>query len=159
MIGNVMCNEVKTVPVQKAYDDLLGRTLSQIPCDLSRLIYLASTRDYNTGDYHHAGLSTLFSLDGGKQALESAHRQIFSNLCTTSVKGLVEELEIYLRFSHAGADDVLRAWEELEPYRIAVPMHTDPTAANLFLSNVRFAVAILRRCRRKGQGPQSKQVA
>ena len=154
----MMGNEVKTVPVQKAYDDLLGRTLSQIPCDLSRLIYLASTRDYNTGDYHHAGLSTLFSLDGGKQALESAHRQIFSNLCVTPLKELVEELEIYLRFSHANADDVLRAWQELEPYRIAVPMHADPTATNLFLSNVRFAVAIVRR-RMKTQSLQPKQVA
>ena len=47
---------VKLVPVQAAYDDLLNRSLSKISCDLARLIYLASTRDYNTGTYHHDGL-------------------------------------------------------------------------------------------------------
>ncbi len=39
----------KLVTVQAAYDDFLQRSLSKLPCDLARLIYLASTRDYNTG--------------------------------------------------------------------------------------------------------------
>ena len=48
---------VKPLPVQEAYEDLLQRSLSRIPCDLGRLLYLASTRDYNTGNYHHDGLA------------------------------------------------------------------------------------------------------
>ena len=35
--------------MQQAYDDLQRRSLSKIPGDLARLIYLASTREYNTG--------------------------------------------------------------------------------------------------------------
>jgi len=45
-----MSATVRLVPVQEVYDDLLHRTLSRISCDLGRLIYLASTRDYNTGN-------------------------------------------------------------------------------------------------------------
>ena len=40
---------VTIIPVQEAYDDLLRRTLAKVSCDLGRLIYLASMRDYNTG--------------------------------------------------------------------------------------------------------------
>jgi len=54
-----MSATVRLVPVQEVYDDLLHRTLSRISCDLGRLIYLASTRDYNTGNYYHEGLATL----------------------------------------------------------------------------------------------------
>ena len=52
---------VKPLPVQEAYEDLLQRSLSRIPCDLGRLLYLASTRDYNTGNYHHDGLADRFA--------------------------------------------------------------------------------------------------
>ena len=62
---------VKLVPVQEAYDDLLNRTLSRISCDLGRLIYLASTRDYNTGNYYHEGLASRFSPEVARKALES----------------------------------------------------------------------------------------
>jgi len=55
-----MSAEVKLVPVQEVYDDLVNRTLSRISCDLGRLIYLASTREYNTGNYHHEGLASRF---------------------------------------------------------------------------------------------------
>ncbi len=71
---------VKLVPEQAAYDDLLQRSLSKISCDLARLIYLASTRDYNTGTYHHDGLAARFSPDVAGKALEMAHRQIFYQL-------------------------------------------------------------------------------
>ncbi len=56
-----MSATVKLVPVQDAYDDLLNRSLSRISCELGRLIYLASTRDYNTGNYYHEGLASRFS--------------------------------------------------------------------------------------------------
>src|SRR6516162_11182097 len=63
----------------KAYDDLWQRTLGKIPGDLNRMIYLASTRDYNSGRYHHAGLEATFGYDAVKQALETAHLFFFSS--------------------------------------------------------------------------------
>ena len=75
-----MTATIKLVPVQAAYDDLLQRTLSKITCDLAKLIYLASTRDYNTGTYHHDGLAARFRPEVAGKALEIAHRQIFYQL-------------------------------------------------------------------------------
>ncbi len=140
---------VRLVSVQDAYDDLLQRTLSRIPCDLARLIYLASTRDYNSGMYHHEGLAARFQADIARKALEIAHRQVFYAVSAYSLEELVRELETYLLSSRENPDEFLRAWQKLEPYRVAIPLEANPTIARLFLSNIRLALAILR-FRREG---------
>ena len=134
----------KLVTVQAAYDDFLQRSLSKLPCDLARLIYLASTRDYNTGTYHHDGLASRFSPDTAAKALEIAHRQIFLQLSANSLEELVEQLRIYFESSKEEATEILRMWQKLEPYRIAIPVEVNPAVARLFLSNVRLALAIWR---------------
>jgi hypothetical protein len=135
---------LKLVPEQTAYHDLLQRSLSKISCDLARLIYLASTRDYNTGTYHHDGLAARFNPDVAGKALEMAHRQIFYQLSAYSLERLVEQLQIYLDCSHDSAADVMRIWQKLEPYRVAIPVEVNPAVARLFLSNIRLALAIWR---------------
>jgi hypothetical protein len=139
-----MTATVRLVPVQAAYDDLLQRSLSKISCDLARLIYLASTRDYNTGTYHHEGLAARFRPEVAGKALEIAHRQIFYQLSGCSLEELVEQLQTYLDCSHESAADVLRIWQKLEPYRVAIPVEVNPAVARLFLSNIRLALAIWR---------------
>jgi hypothetical protein len=131
-------------PVQAAYNDLLVRTLSRISCDLARLIYLASTRDYNTGNYYHDGLSARFSAGEASIALEMAHRKVFYDLAACSLEELVQELERYLEASQEDSSEVLRMWQKLEPYRIAIPIEANPTVVRLFLSNVRLALAVWR---------------
>jgi hypothetical protein len=135
--------EVKLVPVQEAYDDLVNRTLLRISCDLGRLIYLASTREYNTGNYHHEGLASRFGPDVARKALETAHRQAFYKVSSFSLEDLVSELETYLGSTKENPQECLRAWQKLEPYRIAVPADVNITVARLFTSNIRLALAIL----------------
>jgi hypothetical protein len=135
---------VRLVPVQTAYDDLLQRSLAKIPCDLGRLIYLASTRDYNTGTYHHDGLAARFRSDVASQALATAHREVFCKLAICSLELLVQQLEVYLNSSSEGPLEVLRIWQKLEPYRVAIPVDANPAVAQLFLSNIRLALAIWR---------------
>lgn len=148
-----MHSTVKLVPVQAAYDDLLQRSLSKISCDLARLIYLASTRDYNTGTYHHDGLASRFSPDVAGKALEIAHRQLFYQLSAYSLEEMVGQLQTYLDCSHESPADVLRIWQKLEPYRVAIPVEVNPAVARLFLSNIRLALAIWRF--RQEQAPQN----
>jgi len=135
---------VRLVPVQEAYEDLLNRTLSRISCDLGRLIYLASTRDYNTGNYYHEGLAGRFSLDVARKALEIAHRKAFYRVSALSLEDLASNLEAYLRSSRENPQVFLRAWQKLEPYRVAIPTEVNLTVAQLFTSNLRLALAILR---------------
>jgi hypothetical protein len=139
-----MNSSAKLVPVQAAYDDLLQRSLSKLSGDLARLVYLASTRDYNSGTYHHDGLAARYRADAAGKALEIAHRQVFYQLAAYPLEKLVEELELYLNSSHESPADVLRIWQKLEPYRIAIPVEVNPAVARLFLSNVRLALAVWR---------------
>jgi hypothetical protein len=147
-----MTSVAKLVPVQAAYDDLLQRSLAKLPGDLARLIYLASTRDYNTGTYHHDGLAARFRPDAASKALEIAHRQIFYRVSSFSLEELVKELELYLNSSHESAVEILRTWQKLEPYRVAVPVEVNPAVARLFLSNVKLALAVWRLRQKASQG-------
>jgi broad-specificity NMP kinase len=134
----------KTVTVERAYDDLLRRSLANIRGDLARLIYLASTRDYNTGKYHHDGLAAHFKSEIACQALEMAHRQIFYQIAARSLEELVGELDLYVNSSRQNRDQVLQVWQKLEPYRVALPVSVDLVVAQLFVSNIKLALAILR---------------
>src|ERR1700730_14273553 len=102
----------KTVNLEQAYDDLLRRSISRIPGDLARFIYLASTRDYNTGKYHHDGLAARFQADAACQALERAHREIFCRLADCSLQELVEELEVYVSSSRQSREEILEVWQK-----------------------------------------------
>jgi hypothetical protein len=140
----LMSNFLHSLNGRGAHEDLEGRTLAGIPCDLARLIYLASTRDYNSGMYHHEGLATRYGLEQAREALAVSHRETFCRLVSLSLEGLVRELESYVRMSHEAPVGFIHAWQELEPYRVAVPMEVDSTMVQLFLSNIKLALEILR---------------
>lgn len=131
-------------PMQTAFEDLFSRTLSRIPNHIGRLIYLASTRDYNSGTYQHEGLAARFSPADANRALKAAHHQVFEQLAALSLEELVKELGEYIKTSDEAEGEFLKAWRELEPYRVAIPMDVDPTTAQLLLSNVRVALEVLR---------------
>jgi hypothetical protein len=138
-----MSNSVHLVAMQNARDDLEFRTLSGIRCDLARLIYLASTRDYNSGAYHHEGLAGRFGVNQAREALQTSHRNIFRRLVSLSLEELVAELEIYVNISRETPQGLIHAWRELEPYRVAIPMEMDSTMVQLFLSNIKLALEVL----------------
>ncbi len=138
-----MSDLAKLVSMNNAYDDLLRRTLSGLSTDLARLIYLASTRDYNSGMYHHEGLAVRYGPEPARVALKCAHKDIFCKLVALPLEGLVSELEIYVRMSRETPAGFIHAWQELEPYRVAVPMEVDSTMVQLFLSNIRLALEVL----------------
>jgi hypothetical protein len=142
----------KTMTVEQAYDDLSRRSLSRIDGDLARLIYLASTRDYNTGKYHHDGLAARFQDEIAGRALELAHREIFFQIAARSLEDLVHQVEVYVSSSPQGREEVLHVWQKLEPYRVALPVDVNIAVAQLFISNIKLALAILRRrCHRQEQ--------
>ena len=136
--------------VEEAYDDLSRRTLSRISGDLARLIYLASTRDYNTGEYRHDGLAARFRAEIACNALELAHRQVFYRSAGHSLEELVREVELYVSASQQSREEILQVWQKLEPYRVALPVNVNVALAQLLVSNIKLALAILRRGQRPG---------
>jgi len=142
--------------VQQATDDLRCRTLAEIPRVLDRLIYLASTRDYNTGLYYHDGLASRFGQEVACEALADCHREAFRALVGASLQDLVNQMQGYMDSTHTRATDFLTAWRKLEPYRVAVPVETDPLLADFLFSNFKIALAILEaRLNRPPAGPSA----
>src|SRR5260370_62510 len=73
----------RNIDIEPAVTDLRNRTLSRLPGDFSRLVYLASSRDCNTGQYYHAALTFHFSSTGASKAIGLCDREIFKPLqCT-----------------------------------------------------------------------------
>src|SRR5436853_1636962 len=138
-----MHGELKHADVEVARRDLADRTLAKIRGDFARLIYLASMRDYNTGEYHHEGLACRFTECVAGRAIASCHRDAFRRLVLCSLKELVEQLELYADSNCSTASALVRVWEKLQPYRIAVPLECGPVVARFFASNIRAALAIL----------------
>jgi len=137
-------NRVLPAAAWNAYDDFRTRSLSRIPSALERLIYIASTRDYNSGLYQHDGLAGRFGAEAAAQALEYAHAEVFQTVSLLSLRRLTEELRKYMDSSREQPAAFLDAWQKLEPYRVAIPLRADPMNAELLVSNIKIALAVLR---------------
>ena len=129
--------------VMQAADDLRRRSLAGYPRPLDRLIYLASMRDYNTGLYYHDGLASRYSAEVACEAMADCHREAFRQLVANSLEELVEQLEAYMASTHTSPTDFVTAWKGLEPYRVAVPVESDPLSAQFLFSTFKVALAIL----------------
>jgi hypothetical protein len=138
-----MKSNLKRLDVQQAADDLRRRTLSKITRPLDRLIYLASTRDYNTGYYYHDGLASRFSEQVVCEALADCHREALRELVRLPLEELVGQMDAYMDSTHTSPAEFITAWKKLEPYRVAVPVDTDGLTAEFLFSNFKIALAIL----------------
>jgi len=135
--------EPRYIDVEPAVTDLRNRTLSRLPGDFSRLVYLASSRDCNSGRYYHDGLEFHFSQNVASNAMAMCHREIFDRLVYASLEELIEELRNYISSTDERPEEFLRSWKQLESYRVTIPSECDELEAEVFLSNVKMALAIL----------------
>jgi len=55
---------------------------------------------------------------------------------------LVRQLQAYVESTGALTSAFITSWKELEPYRVAVPVGTDPLAADFVFSNLKLALTI-----------------
>ena len=128
--------------VEVAADDLRRRTLAQMSSYLERMIYLGSTRDYNSGVYYHDGLASRFSEMVACEALANCHREAFQEVLQSSIENLVQQLDFYVQSTRSVPLDLIAAWKNLQPYRVAVPAGTDTLTADFLCSNVKIALTI-----------------
>jgi len=142
-----------------ALEDLRRRTLARLQGDFARLIYLASTRNYNTGRYEHDGLTFRYSGPVAERALAAAHGEVFLSLALGSLEILTRELERYVVSESVFPAEVLAVWNDLEAYRILVPLRHDPLIVQVFRSNLRAALAIVGESWKQGPPRPDQQCA
>ena len=117
--------------------------LDKLPNDLTRMLYLASLRDCNSGRYLHPELSASVGIDNAHQVLAACHERVFSRLLTIPVFQYTVELEEYIRYTRTEKSLVLATWQSIEAYRATVPVSTSPICRDLFCLNVEMALLIL----------------
>jgi hypothetical protein len=112
--------------------------------DLGKLVYLSATRDYNTGEYHHDGLSQRFGLHASQAALARCHETAFRALLRCSLETVVEQLTAYIESTGAERERVLHSWRQLEAYRTLIPGNCDSLSGDFFITNLRIALEVLK---------------
>lgn len=129
--------------VQAAMADLRLRSLGRISRPLDRLIYLSSMRDCNTGVYYHEGLAARFSQEIACEAIARCHFEVFLEMSSIPLSELVDQMEAYIESTHSYPGDFVSVWKGLEPYRVAIPVDTDPLISEFLFSNFKLALAVL----------------
>ncbi len=122
---------------------IVESVLRTLPNDLTRMIYLASLRDCNSGLYLHPELSRQSGLRAADRALRACHEQVFRRLLTTRLPDYVGQLQEYIRYTRGETMTVLHTWRSLQAYRATVPVGTPSISAELFFLNIGIALEIL----------------
>lgn len=117
--------------------------LDTLPNDLTRMIYLASLRDCNSGMYLHPELSQQRGIQAADRALRACHEQVFRRLLTTGLAEYVVQLQEYIRFTRGEILTVLKTWKSLQAYRATVPVGAVATSTELYFLNVAIALDVV----------------
>ncbi len=124
--------------------DYVSQTVLQtLPNDLTRMIYLASLRDCNSGMYLHPELSHQRGVQAADRALRSCHEQVFQRLLTTRLPEYVIQLREYVRYTRGETPTVLKTWKSLQAYRATVPVDAPATSTELYFLNVTIALEVV----------------
>ena len=117
--------------------------LRNLPNDLTRMIYLASLRDCNSGLYLHPELSNQRGLQASDLAFRSCHQQVFRRLLNTRMPEYVQQLHEYIRYTRAEAATILTTWRSLQAYRATIPVGAGATSAAQYFLNLSIALEIV----------------
>lgn len=128
----------------KVIQDFTLTTLASIPGLFARLTYMASLRDLSSGRYEHAGLAALYPDAAIQQALQLCHEQIFERILETPLAIQLKDLQACLAAMEGGLTVAVSHWLRMEAYRVLVPEQSPDYLKELFCSNLRALLGILR---------------
>lgn len=113
--------------------------------DIERLFFLGSLRDAYTGRYLHEGLNALADANEIHSMLQNSHRVLFVSVLKLSLLELSKELRGHFMKLNEPEGETSSLWLEMEPFRDLIPAGCPVTLRELFVSQVRSALEVLRR--------------
>jgi hypothetical protein len=114
-----------------------------LPNDLTRLIYLATLRDCNSGAYFHHVLSHQYDAMLADGVLRHWHQEVFARLTVLPASRYVGQIQTYIRFAGVDRCDLVYVWSRLQTYRTIIPLNASPLETDIFLVNLVTALSIL----------------
>jgi len=130
--------------VERVVHDFEARSLAGLVGYFSKLVYLASLRDYNTGRYHHYGLETRYGAEVVDESLRECHVRVFENLVSLPLKEQTEDLLNFFESLKEDKTRLVAVWRRLKSYQILPPEDCNPLARELFDQNIDITLRILR---------------
>jgi len=121
---------------RSAGSDLWRNTLSQIPTVFGRLVYLASLRNPNNGQYEHYGLALVFGEDEAKAALKESHTTVFNEWLTFNLEQQKADLDLYLAGLFEDKRLVVETWVRLAPYQNLIPASVRGVERRLYINDL-----------------------
>jgi hypothetical protein len=130
--------------VERVVTDVQSRTLDLLEGKFSRLIYLASLRDHNTGRYHHYGLETRHPTEAVDEGLRRCHATVFESLIELTLEEQTQDLLNFFESLKEEKGRLVEVWGRLQSYKILPPENCHPLARELFDANMVIILRILR---------------
>lgn len=146
--GGLHPGALEKAPIEESDQSVVAEDISRalnisLPNDLSRLIFLATLRDNNSGHYYHPEVARRFSGEVADRAMLVCHRRIYEQVVALAIEDLTDQLDVYIATVPVPRGRLIESWTKLKAYRATIPMDTDPIAAEIFFMKVDVAVAIL----------------
>lgn len=129
---------------RSAAADLWRNTISQISTTFGRLVYLASLRNPNNGQYEHHGLGLVFGEDEANKALKNSHNAVFAEWLSFNIEQQKADLDLYLAGLFEDRRVVVETWIRLAPYRNLLPTGVRPTEKRLYLADFAALLDLLK---------------
>lgn len=133
-------------------EDLWSRTLAQIPTSYGRIVYLASLRNVNSGEYEHHGLALLFGAEESNRALRESHERVFRDWLRMNLEAQKADLDLYFSSLPTDRKCLAENWLMLMPYRTLPPAWTLEPELALFICDLESILTMLRN--EYGAGPR-----
>ena len=123
----------------------IARSLNSAGGHFARLVFVGSLRDAYTGHYLHEGWGQIAPAGEVHDTLRSVHQGIFFSVLNLPLLDLAKELRLHFRSLSQPEQETATFWLETEPFRDLIPQGCARSSRELFVSQVRTALEVLRR--------------
>jgi len=134
---------------ESAASNLWRHTLSQIPSQFGKLVYLANLRNPNSGRYEHHGLISYFGEEEADRTLRQSHEEVFAGWIERTLEQQQQDLEHY--FENLPEADLpssrkslVESWIQVPPYPRFVPAGATLAERKLYEGDLDILLGLLK---------------